>query len=458
MTSIRRQFAREARTATREGPEGIARAQRAHFAEQVAFARANSPYYRELYKELPEHLDDPTLLPVTDKRQLMAHFDHWVTDPEITREKVEAFVGDPRNVGDRFLGKYLVATSSGTSGLRGLYVLDERSTTIESALSTRVGGMVGVRDLARMAARGGRTAILTAPGGHFYTVAGTARFQREHPRLGKRMRFFAIDLPLPELVDELNRYNPAVLSGFLGMLLLLAGEQEAGRLRIRPALVIPGGETCTMGDRGRLAAAFGAKVRTVYAATECSYLAVGCAYGWYHMSTDWAVVEPVDADFQPVPAGELSHTVLISNLVNRVQPFLRYNLGDSLLVRPDPCPCGSVFPAVRVQGRAVDLLTFPTRNGESVSLSPMHFGTVLDKVPGVGQFQVVQTEPATLRVRLRAAAGADADQVWQTVRDEIGRLLTDHKAGQVTLELGDEPPHQEAGGKFRRVIPLAPAP
>jgi hypothetical protein len=38
----------------------------------VAYARANSPYYRELYRKLPEQVDGPTLLPVTDKSKLMA--------------------------------------------------------------------------------------------------------------------------------------------------------------------------------------------------------------------------------------------------------------------------------------------------------------------------------------------------------------------------------------------------
>lgn len=453
MTSMRKQFAREARAAARGGPEGIARAQRAHLAEQVAFARANSPYYRELYAGLPDRVEDPTLLPVTDKKRLMARFDDWCTDPEVTREKVEAFVADPDLVGHRFLGKYLVATSSGTSGLRGLYVLDERTMAVETALGSRAGSLLGVREIFRTLTRGGRTAVVTAPGGHFYTVAGTARFQLDHPRLGRRMRVFSISLPLPELVEQLNEFNPAVLSGFLGMLTVLAGEQEAGRLRIRPAMIIPGGETLTVELRERLANAFQGKVRAAYASTECSF-GFGCEHGWYHINADWALLEPVDADYRPVPPGELSHTVLISNLANQVQPYLRYDLGDSILVRPDPCPCGNTLPAVQVQGRAVDMLTFPTRNGEYVSLSPMHFGTLLDKVPGVGQFQVVQTEPSTLRVRLRVTDGAELDHVRRTVRDEIGRLLTDHKADHIAVELADELPRQTTGGKFRRVIPL----
>lgn len=47
-------------------------------ADIVAFARANSPYYRDLYKNLPTRFAAPSLLPVTDKKKLMASFDSWV--------------------------------------------------------------------------------------------------------------------------------------------------------------------------------------------------------------------------------------------------------------------------------------------------------------------------------------------------------------------------------------------
>ena len=97
-----------------------------------------------------------------------------------------------------------------------------------------------------------------------------------------------------------------------------------------------------------------------YAATECPFLSVSCPDGWLHVNSDWVILEPVTADHQPVPAGELSDTVLITNLANRIQPILRYDLGDSVLQRLDPCPCGDPRPAIRVQGRAADLLTFPT--------------------------------------------------------------------------------------------------
>ncbi|MGZ0153442.1 phenylacetate--CoA ligase family protein [Kribbella sp. WER1] len=444
-----RELSRDARRTAKEGPSGIARRQRDRLAELVAFARENSPYYRELYDGLPDRVEDPALLPVTDKPRLMARFDDWVTDRRVTREKVEAFVSDPALVGHRFLDEYLVATSSGTSGLRGLYVMDEHYTGMDMVLASRASGALSAGDAIRLLARGGRTAVVAAPNGHFFTVAGTRRFQLDHPRLGRRMRIFSIDRPIPELVAELSRFDPGMVSGFLGTLLLLAGEQEAGRLAIRPAVIVPGGETLSAEVRDRLARVFKAKVRAAYAATECSYLAGGCEEGWYHVNSDWAILEPVDAEYRPTPPGEWSHTVLLSNLANRVQPFLRYDLGDSVMLRPSPCPCGRIFPAVRVQGRAVDLLSLPGADGETVALSPMLFGTLLDKVPGLQQYQLIQSAPDTLRVRLRGDDG-----VWDEVRRELTQLLVEHKIVGVTIEHADEPPQQEPGGKFRRVVPL----
>ncbi|MFI6599479.1 hypothetical protein ACIBHX_24770 [Nonomuraea sp. NPDC050536] len=452
-----REIARDARRAVREGPEAIAQRQRARLAEIVTYARARSPYYRELYRDLPDNVDDPALLPVTDKKLLMSRFDDWVTDREVTEERVQAFVADPDLVGHRFLGRYMVATTSGTSGLRGLFILDERAMAVHSAIGSRAGGGLGAGDVIRVLTHAGRTAIVTAPGGHFSTVASAAWFRRERPLTGRILRVFSINQPLPDLVAELNRYKPASLTGFLSMLTLLAREQEAGRLHIHPAMVIAGGETATPESLELITTAFGANVRAAYAATECGFLSFGCAHGWYHVNSDWAVAEPVDADHRPVPPGEPSHTVLVSNLANRVQPILRYDLGDSVVLRPDPCPCGSLLPAIRVQGRAADLLTFPTGGGEDVGISPMLFGTLLDRAPGVERFQLVQTAPATLRVRLQPANGADADRVWQTVRAEITHLLTEHKVTDITLERAEEAPQQSPGGKFRRIIPLARA-
>ena len=59
------QLLREARRVRSQGRAAIEQRQRARLAEIVVYARANSPYYHKLYQNLPERVEDPTLLPVT---------------------------------------------------------------------------------------------------------------------------------------------------------------------------------------------------------------------------------------------------------------------------------------------------------------------------------------------------------------------------------------------------------
>ena len=93
----------DARRARKQGLNAIWQRQRTRLAEIVTYARANSPYYRELYQHLPERIKDPALLPVTSKKILMPHFDEWATDREVSIEQVSAFVDNPDLIGERFL-------------------------------------------------------------------------------------------------------------------------------------------------------------------------------------------------------------------------------------------------------------------------------------------------------------------------------------------------------------------
>jgi phenylacetate-CoA ligase len=446
---------RDTRRARKGGPAAIAKRQRARLTEMVAFARANSPYYRELYRGLSEKVEDPALLPVTSKKALMARFDDWATDRGVTIEKARTFVENSDLVGERFLDDYTLLTTSGTTGTRGIFLLDDRSMAVTNALVFRMLSIwLGTGDVIGILAGGGRMAMVNAMGGHFASAVAASRLR------GKRVRVFPVNMPLPEMVARLNRFRPVVVASYASMAALLAGEQEADRLRIDPALVVLSAEGLPAREYDRIALAFHAKVRDSYAATECPFLSFRCEHGWYHVNADWVVVEPVDAEHRPVPPGERSHTVLVSNLANRTQPILRYDLGDSVLRRPDPCPCGDPLPAIRVQGRAADVLAFPAkdrggRNAGRVEIAPLAFGTLVDRTPGIELFQIVQTAPTSLRVRLRPAAGADPDRVWREVRAGITRLLAEHGLDHVALERDGETPEQSPGGKYRTIIPLA---
>lgn len=444
---------RDTRKAKKQGITAIKERQRARLAEIVAFARANSPYYRELYKDLPERIEDTTLLPVTSKKKLMLCFDEWCTDRDVTFEKVRKFVDNPDLIGEHFLDKYTITTTSGTTGTRGIFLLDDRSITVASAIAFRMmSSWLGAWDVVRILAGGARMAMINAMGGHFASAVAATRFRQKR---GKEVQVFPVHMPLPEMVAELNRFRPVIVAPYASMGALLASEQEAGRLHINPVLIVLSAEGLPAREYDRIAKVFNTKVGHSYAATECPFLSYVCEHGWMHVNNDWAVLEAVDANYQPVPPGEWSHTVLVSNLANRIQPILRYDLGDSILLRPDPCPCGNTLPAIRVQGRTADMLTFPIEHGKPVTVPPLVFATLVDRVPGIDIIQIVQTTPTSLRVRLRPAAGADLNLVWQALHNEITHLLIEYKLGHVTVENANEPPEQSPGGKFRKIIPLS---
>ncbi|MET8677995.1 hypothetical protein ABZW18_10490 [Streptomyces sp. NPDC004647] len=86
---------------------------------------------------------------------------------------------------------------------------------------------------------------------------------------------------------------------------------------------------------------------------------------------------------------------------------------------------------------------------------PMAFETVIECIPDIDLFQIVQTTPTTVRVRIRPTTGADPHRVWSSVRAGIAGLLTAHQVGHVTVERAHEPPQQSPGGKYRVVIPFS---
>jgi putative adenylate-forming enzyme len=435
----------------KKGVGAIAQRQRARLADMVAHARANSPYYRELYCDLPDRIESAEQLPVTDKKLLMERFDEWCTDRAVTLKAAEALVDDPSRIGEWFLGKYTVMTTSGTTGRRGIFLVDGRTMAVVTAMMLRwVGDWLSPSDFLKILARRGRMAMVMATGGHFASAVAAARLKE---RRGKQVEVLSAHMPMTELVARLNSFQPALLAPYASMAAMLADEQEAGRLDIHPALLALSAEGLPQEEYGRIARVFNAKVGNSYAASECMYLSSMCREGWLHVNADWVAFEPVGADYRPVAPGEQSHTVLISNLANRVQPILRYDLGDSVLQRPDPCPCGNPLPAIRVQGRSADVLTFRTPGGE-VRLPPLALSQPVEAVRGVTLFQVAQSEPDRLELRLQIAPTVNADTVWREAEAGLRKVLAEHGLEHVAIERGGEPPEQGRGGKFREVIPL----
>ena len=83
--------------------------------DMVEWARKNSPYYAKLYKDVPEDFE-LTDLPSVNKQELMKNWNDWVTDRQITLADVEKFMEDMNNIGRKIKKKYMVFTTSGSTG------------------------------------------------------------------------------------------------------------------------------------------------------------------------------------------------------------------------------------------------------------------------------------------------------------------------------------------------------
>jgi phenylacetate-coenzyme A ligase PaaK-like adenylate-forming protein len=388
-------------------PAGIGAVAAARAADLIRHARRSSPFYRALYHGRRGESATLHHLPVVTKSALMARFDEWATDRRITRAAVGAFIADRSRSGGRFLGEFAVWKSSGTNGVPGVFVQDENALAVYDALVARA------LDSARLArayawgllAAGGRAALVSATTDHYAAAANWRRAYASSPWLPSRV--ISVTAPLTQIVAALNAFEPCLLASYPSMLALLGRERRAGRLAIAPSTLWAGGESVSAATRRQIEHDFEAPLQNEYGASEALSIASECPDGWLHVNADWVILEPVFADGSPTPAGTLSDTVLLTNLANRVQPIIRYDLGDRVVVRPEPCTCGNPLPAIRVQGRCGDVVRLRGASGGVVELLPLAIETAIEEA-GVDAFQVAQVGPHSLRVRLPARSDPPA--------------------------------------------------
>ncbi len=439
------------------GTIGVAGAQAERLDALVAAARADSPFYRDRYRDLPPGRLRLAQLPVVTKRELMARFDDWVTDPAVTRAGVDAFLADRSRIGERFLDRYLVWKSSGTTGEPGIFVQGDDALSVYDALLL---AQLRSPPLAGGFACGwwlhsGRSALIAATGEHFASISSWVRQARDNA-WPAACALSVLD-PVHEWVAALNRFQPGFLASYPTVLALLAGEQVAGRLRIAPDMAWSGGERMAPATRAAIASAFGCPVVNEYGASECMSIAHGCEAGWLHVNADWVVLEPVDARYRPTPAGATSHTTLLTNLANTVQPLIRYDIGDRVTVRSGPCQCGNPLPAVRVEGRCDDVLVLADAAGRSVPLLPLALTTVVEEAGGLHRFQVLQRARDAISLRFDdSEPGCTATRRHATIA-ALRTFLRRHALSNVALTQEVRPLAMDpASGKFRQVI-AAPA-
>lgn len=451
-------------------PERIEAIRQKKLRQMVRFAQRNSPFFAEHYRGIDPDAPDFSIqqLPPTTKEMLMENFDRVATDRRLRLEGVQRWVKAPDRVGCWYRGRFVVTTTSGTTGAPGYFAYDRRDWDWVRALAvTR-----GIRfkpsffgffyHAGRILVKKVRVALISVLNGHFITYV----LFRMTPPIGKlvsRFSYLSVIEPVDKLVAELNQIQPNVLHCYPTMLEVLAHEQLAGRLRIQPWVLTCSSEPLTRPAREAIEQAFpDSPLYETYGTSEGINLASECdRHSGLHLNSDTFIVEPVDPAGRPVAPGQPGDKVYVSCLFARAFPILRYEIGDQATRLQESCDCGLPYPLIHVQGRTDDTLWVQDAAGEPVALPPIPFEALFLGIDQLVQYQLVQTAADELLVRFRVR-DVEAEPA---VRAELERRFVEYLgrkgvADSVRLRLNrvDEIARDASCGKVRQIVSLVERP
>lgn len=418
-----------------------------HQANELAALRAHAMARSRFYQRFHRGFESAPLaaLPVLTKGTLMESFDEAVVDPAVRLADVLAHL--ERGEDGLYLDRYVVAATSGSTGRRGAFLFDRDEWITHVASYARAQEWAGTA--AQLTHRVRMAVVSSRVPWHASARVGTTVNSRFVPTL----RLDATD-PLVENVERLNAFQPDCLVGYASMLHVLADEQRAGRLRIRPRAVMSASEVLTDETKARVEAAWGRAPFDVYAATETADIASDCARHRKHLYEDLVIVEPVDEHHRPVPPGVAGASVLVTVLFSRTLPLIRYEMSDRVALAADRCDCGIGFALLdRVEGRREDIVELPARAGGTVSVHPNVFHRVLELIAAAA-WQVI-ADRAAIRVLLERPQGVDTEALARRIQRELARQGVADVA--VTVEAVDTIPRTALGKAplVRRVSPSA---
>lgn len=378
-------------------------------------------------------LDELATIPVMTKGEMMSAFDAVVTDVRVTLQKAERAIEMTTTTPLPIDGEFIMLSSGGSTGRRGLFVYDAPAFATFGATLMRP-------TMARLQAMGGPPA-----GG--MTMAMVAAQSAVHatgsvPRMldGSLMHYVSVPVtqPIAEIVDRLNQIQPQALYGYPSVLARLALEQDVGRLRISPMSVTATSETLRPDLRLTIRQAFGVPIINTFGSSEGL---VGVSPPDDEVITfadDASIVELVDYEDQPVKPGAVSSSVLVTNLYNHVQPLIRYRIEDCFVRRPDATEHGHL--RAEVNGRAADTFRFG-----SIDVHPHVIASALARAVAVADYQVRQTTNGVV-IDVVLVDNADTERIARQTRDALAQAGLDNPTVHVTRV--DELPRHPKTGKL----------
>lgn len=405
----------------------------------IRHAVACSPWHRKRLAGVDLAASGAELLaqiPVMTKADLMGNWDEIVTDPRLTLRQADEHL-ERAPASGYLLDRLSAVASGGSCGTRSCFVYDWEAFAVTYL---RCFGYI-----LRMA-RPGEPGPVMANVAAGHPAHGTAALNRTFAGPHLKMVKLPVSTPTDDLIAELNRLAPQALGGYPSALHMLAEHALAGRLHIRPARILSYAEPLLPEARSAIQAAWGLPVGNLWGVSEGGAVATPCELSQTHLSEDQSIVEPVDENGRPVPAGARSAKVYLTSLLNLTMPILRYEVTDEVTILDEPCACGWAHRRVAdIQGRLDDWF----RYGE-VRVHPHVFRSALAHHAAVAEYQVRQT-PQGADIDIRCLRSIEPAAIAGEVSNQLRCLGI---ADPVVTVAQVETVERGTGGKLKRFVPL----
>jgi phenylacetate-CoA ligase len=244
-------------------------------------------------------------------------------------------------------------------------------------------------------------------------------------------------------VEVLRRYRPRFMLAYAQSAVLFAEFCRENNIHdIAFESMIVSAEMLLPGKRQVLEETFRGKVFNRYGCREVSVIASECEYhSGLHVNADALLVEVEPGPNLPTGMGQ----VLVTDLLNRSMPLIRYEIGDLASLDSDMhCPCGRSLPLVgNIQGRTSDFLCLP--NGRMIAGPSL--ALLAADMRDVRQVQFIQSDPQHITLKVVAGRGYSL-LTEQELRRRMQPYLED--VSKLTIVTADSIA-SEPSGKYRFV-------
>jgi len=250
--------------------------------------------------------------------------------------------------------------------------------------------------------------------------------------LQNRFRLFSYkDNEIDEFIAKLSKAT--YLSGYSSMIYEVAKRVNAKKRAWEfPHLRMIKGTSEKIFDKYRdeVKVAFGVPIISEYGAAESGIIAFECPFGAMHVNMETVIVE------------EENNEILVTNLVSKSFPIIRYKLGDYIrLEKSSRCACGMQHEIVsEVLGRVGKVIYGKVNQYPSLTLYyvfknlAMEHGLVLN-------YQATQSQKGALLVRVEG-------QLTESHRQALNKEITKYFAHDLDVQVKDgEDLHTRKGKK-----------